>query len=103
MFAMHIDTFKARTMFAPRSRAVKNPFGAFLNEKGCYHLLISLHTNFLFLIFRVLTKKMILARRMKLMLLTTNQTFIFISVSEVSVDPLEERQKNPWRGTCWAL
>ena len=37
------------------------------------------------------------------MLLTTNQTFIFISVSEVSVDPLEERQKNPWRGTCWAL
>ena len=103
MFAMHIDTFKARTMFAPRSRAVKNPFGAFLNEKGCYHLLISLHTNFLFLIFRVLTKKMILARRMKLMLLTTNQTFIFISVSEVSVDPLEKRQKNPWRGTCWAL
>ena len=94
MFAMHIDTFKARTMFAPRSRAVKNPFGAFLNEKGCYHLLISLHTNFLFLIFRVLTKKMILARRMKLMLLTTNQTFIFISVSEVSVDPLEKRQKS---------
>ena len=103
MFAMHIDTFKTRTMFAPRSRAVKNPFRAFLNEKGCYHLLISLHTNFLFLIFRVLTKKMILARRMKLMLLTTNQTFIFISVSEVSVDPLEERQKNPWRGKCWAL
>ena len=37
MFVMHVDFFKARTMFAPRSRAVKNPFGAFLNEKGCHH------------------------------------------------------------------
>ena len=47
---------------------------------------------------------MILARRMKFVLLTTNQTLIFISVSEVSVDPLEERkQKNPWRGKYWAL
>ena len=25
MFVLHVDTFKARAMFAPRSRAVKNP------------------------------------------------------------------------------
>ena len=36
---------------------------------------------------------MILARRMKLVLLTTNQTLIFVSVLEVSVNPLEEIQK----------
>ena len=48
-------------------------------------------------------KKMILARRMKLVLLTTNQTLIFVSVLEVGGDPFEERQKSPWRGTCWAL
>ena len=35
--------------------------------------MISLHTDFLSLIFRVPTEKMILARRMKLVLLTTNQ------------------------------
>ena len=37
---------------------------------------------------------MILARRMKLVLLTTNQTLIFVSVLEVSGNPLKERQKN---------
>ena len=36
---------------------------------------------------------MILARRMKLVLLTTNQTLIFVGVLEVSVSPLEEIQK----------
>ena len=35
--AMFVNTFKARTMLAPKSRAVKNPFGSFLNEKGCHH------------------------------------------------------------------
>ena len=40
---------------------------------------------------------MILARRMKLVLLTTNQTLIFfVSVLEVSVSPLEEIQKQLW-------
>ena len=35
--AMFVNIFKARTMFAPKSRAVKNPFGSFLNDKGCHH------------------------------------------------------------------
>ena len=36
---------------------------------------------------------MILARRVKLVLLTTNQTLIFVSVLEVSGDLFGERQK----------
>ena len=36
---------------------------------------------------------MILARRMKLVLLTTNQTLMFVSVLEVSEDLFGERQK----------
>ena len=30
MFVLHVDTFKARAMFAPRSRAVKKLYGATL-------------------------------------------------------------------------
>ena len=81
-------------MFAPRSRAVKKPYGASLNEKIRHHPFdISLYNDFLSLIFRAPARKMILARRMKLVLLTTNQTLIFVSVLEVSVSPLEEIQK----------
>ena len=40
---------------------------------------------------------MILARRMKLALLTTNQTLIFVSVLEVSGDLFGERQKQLWK------
>ena len=40
---------------------------------------------------------MILAKRMKLVSLTTNQTLIFVSVSEVSGDPFKERQKTTLR------
>ena len=36
---------------------------------------------------------MILARRMKFVLLTTNQTLMFVSVLEVSGDLFGERQK----------
>ena len=32
MFVLHVDTFKARAMFAPRSRAVKKPYGASLGR-----------------------------------------------------------------------
>ena len=45
MFVLHVDTFKARAMFAPRSRAVKKIYGASLrrvqlivninNDHGC--------------------------------------------------------------------
>ena len=32
MFFLHDDTFKARAMFAPRSRAVKKPYGVSLDN-----------------------------------------------------------------------
>ena len=81
-------------MFAPRSRAVKKPYGASLNEKIRHHPFdISFYKDFLYLFFRAPARKMILARRMKLVLLTTNQTLMFASVLEVSGDPLGERQK----------
>ena len=81
-------------MFAPRFRAVKKPHGALLNEKVCHHPFdISLYNDFLSLIFRAPARKMILARRVKLVLLTTNQTLIFVSVLEVSGDLFGERQK----------
>ena len=81
-------------MFAPRSRAVKKPYGASLNEKIRHHPFdISLYKDFLYLFFRAPARKMILARRMKLVLLTTNQTLIFVSVLEVSGDLFGERQK----------
>ena len=41
---------------------------------------------------------MILARRMKFVLLTTNQTLMFVSVLEVSGDLFGERQKQLWKG-----
>ena len=40
---------------------------------------------------------MILARRMKLVLLTTNHTLMFVSVLEVSEDLFGERQKQLWK------
>ena len=40
---------------------------------------------------------MILARRMKFVLLTTNQTLMFVSVLEVSGDLFGERQKQLWK------
>ena len=81
-------------MFAPRFRAVKKPHGALLNEKVCHHPFdISLYNDFLSLIVRASARKTILARRVKLVLLTTNQTLIFVSVLEVSGDLFGERQK----------
>ena len=81
-------------MFAPRFHAVKKPHGAFLNEKVCHNPFdISFYNDFLSLIFRAPARKMILARRMKLVLLTTNQTLMFVSVLEVSGDLFGERQK----------
>ena len=32
LFVLHVDTFKARNLFAPRSCAVEKPFGAFLKR-----------------------------------------------------------------------
>ena len=32
MFVLHVDTFQARAMLAPRSRAVKKPYGASFKE-----------------------------------------------------------------------
>ena len=46
-----------------------------------------------FLIFRAPARKIILARRMRFVLLTTNQTLLFASVLEVSGDLFGERQK----------
>ena len=40
MFVLHVDTFKARAMFAPRSRAVKKPYGASL---GRVQLLVNIN------------------------------------------------------------
>ena len=81
-------------MFAPRFRAVKKPHRALLNEKVCHHPFdISLYNDFLSLIVRAPARKTILARRVKLVLLTTNQTLIFVSVLEVSGDLFGERQK----------
>ena len=81
-------------MFAPIFQAVKKLYGAFLNEKNCHHTFdISLYNDFLSLIFRAPARKTILARRVKLVLLTTNQTLIFVSVLEVSGDLFGERKK----------
>ena len=63
-------------------------------QKVCHHPFdISFYNDFLSLIFRAPARKMILARRMKLVLLTTNQTLMFLSVLEVSGDLFGERQK----------
>ena len=63
-------------------------------QKVCHHPFdISFYNDFLSLIFRAPARKMILARRMKLVLLTTNQTLMFVSVLEVSGDLFGERQK----------
>ena len=63
-------------------------------QKVCHHPFdISFYNDFLSLIFRAPARKMILARRMKLVLLTTNQTLMFASVLEVSGDLFGERQK----------
>ena len=48
---------------------------------------------FYFLIFRAPARKIILARRMRFVLLTTNQTLLFVSVLEVSGDLFGERKK----------
>ena len=32
MFVLHVDTFKARTIFALRSRTFKKPYGTFLKQ-----------------------------------------------------------------------
>ena len=42
MFVLHVDTFKARAMFAPRSRAVKKPYGASL---GRVQLLVNINRD----------------------------------------------------------
>ena len=77
---------------------VTKPYRTFLNQKVCHHPFdISLYTDFLSLIFRAPAKKMILARRMKFVLLTTNQTLMFVSVLEVSGDLFGERQKQLWK------
>ena len=91
-------------MFAPIFQAVKKLYGAFLNEKTCHHTSdISLYNDFLSLIFRAPAWKIILARRMRFVLLTTNQTLMFVSVLEVSGDLFGERKKtanNSRKGTC---
>ena len=33
MFVLHVDPFKARAMFAPRSRALKKPYGKCVNQQ----------------------------------------------------------------------
>lgn len=43
MFVLHVDTFKAHTMFAPRSHTVKKPFGASLIW---HHIMKCLPTKF---------------------------------------------------------
>ena len=68
MFVLHVDTFKARAMFAPRSRAVKKPYGASLGrvqllvninrDHGCtLHAYRFLHNIETFNIFRSVQEK----------------------------------------------
>ena len=56
LFLLHVDLFKARATFVPRSRAAKKPLGAFLNISTyvrCYsfarfyHLYLEFHSVFL--------------------------------------------------------
>ena len=56
LFLLHVDRFKARATFVPRSRAAKKPLGAFLNISTyvrCYsfarfyHLYLEFHSVFL--------------------------------------------------------
>lgn len=39
LFVLHVESFKARAMSAPRSRAVKKPHGASLNDFLRVHLI----------------------------------------------------------------
>ena len=68
MFVLHVDTFKARAMFAPRYRAVKKPYGASLGrvqllvninrDHGCtLHAYRFLHNIETFNIFRSVQEK----------------------------------------------
>ena len=45
MFVLHVDTFNACNMFAPRSCAVKKPSGASLKEEVQLGTLLSEHRN----------------------------------------------------------
>ena len=48
MFVLHVDTFKICTVFAPRSRTFKKPYGASLNYAKALIKLIAQIIMFLF-------------------------------------------------------
>ena len=86
---MFNDTLSSRYIRTQMSIGQKTLW-SLLKRKVCHHPVeISLYTDFLSLIFRAPARNMILAKRMKLVLLTTNQTLIFVSVLEVSGDPFK--------------